>query len=46
MAEIFQSINTEEGQPESTKKVKLGDYENKSKIKRINDRISPPSFPV
>ena len=40
----FQSINAVESQLESAKKGKLGDCENKSKIRRINDRISPIFF--
>ena len=42
----FQSINAVESQLESAKKGKLGDCENKSKIRRNNDRISPSSFPL
>ena len=45
VAEIFSPINVWESQQNQPEKGNLGDYENKSKIRKINDRISPLPFP-
>ena len=45
VAEIFSPINAQESQQNQPEKRNLGDYENKSKIRKINDRISPLPFP-
>ena len=45
VAENVSPINVWESQQNQPEKENLGDYENKSKIRKINDRISPLPFP-
>ena len=42
----FQSINAVESQPESAKKGKLGDYENKSRIRELMRENLSSCFPL
>ena len=45
VAEIFSPVNAQESQQNQPEKGNLGDHQNKSKIRKINDRIFSLSFP-